>query len=166
MDKKLEQSVEVKGNPGDTLPGPETALGGASRRRFTRNAVAGSAVILSLGNRAAWGGNPANGIGNNCISHNTMVSYAAASLGPADQGLSTIEKVDAYRQQYVDDENLVEVVRANPNSDESNPLYCAEQPEVQCAPNADVPEGHKQLDSDSTWINKKTLVPLCDQSNP
>ncbi len=43
-----------------------------SRRRFARNALAGSAVLLTLGNRSAWGTDPAV-----CVSANTYVSIAA-----------------------------------------------------------------------------------------
>lgn len=34
---------------------PTETLPNSSRRRFSRSAIAGSAVLLSLGNRAAWG---------------------------------------------------------------------------------------------------------------
>ena len=45
----------------DQSPGP-------ARRRFTRNAIAGGAVMLSLGNRAAWGA-------TNCMSVATLNSF-------------------------------------------------------------------------------------------
>jgi len=52
----------------------ENQLSLKSRRRFTRNALAGGAVLLTLGNRSAWGGGPAVGA---CVSQNTYVSIAA-----------------------------------------------------------------------------------------
>ncbi|CAA0123455.1 Uncharacterised protein [Halioglobus japonicus] len=36
-------------------PSPASQVPDPSRRRFSRSAIAGSAVLLSLGNRAAWG---------------------------------------------------------------------------------------------------------------
>ncbi len=39
----------------ETEPARKESAVGSSRRRFTRNALAGGAVMLSLGNRAAWG---------------------------------------------------------------------------------------------------------------
>lgn len=62
-----------------TSEGPDNTTGqqaGASRRNFTRRAVAGSAVFLSLGNRAAWGAvtDPAN----QCLSVNHYLSYNPA----------------------------------------------------------------------------------------
>jgi hypothetical protein len=44
-----------------------------SRRRFSRSAIAGSAVLLSLGNRAAWGGQ----VG--CMSLATLNSFNPAT---------------------------------------------------------------------------------------
>ena len=44
-----------------------------NRRRFTRNAVVGSSVLLSLGNRAAWGVTPG------CMSVMTLNSFDANS---------------------------------------------------------------------------------------
>jgi hypothetical protein len=45
-----------------------------ARRRFTRNALVGSAVIVSLGNRAAWG-YTGNNVGA-CMSGPTLASFA------------------------------------------------------------------------------------------
>ncbi len=47
-DSSTEQTDSLLRSAGQ-LPDP-------SRRRFSRSAIAGSAVLLSLGNRAAWGG--------------------------------------------------------------------------------------------------------------
>jgi hypothetical protein len=81
MDKELEQ------NPGDTGEQAGSAVGGTtvgaiSRRRFARGAVVTSAVVASLGNRAAWAGKaepvPV------CISDAGWLSYQAqvGSLNP------------------------------------------------------------------------------------
>jgi hypothetical protein len=43
----------------------------SNRRRFTRNAIAGSAVLLSLGNRGAWG----QVVNPNCMSVSTLNSF-------------------------------------------------------------------------------------------
>ena len=55
-----------------------------SRRKFTRNVLVGSAVLLTLGNRAAWGASSA------CISPNVWASYTEggtplASFNPEQQ---------------------------------------------------------------------------------
>jgi hypothetical protein len=39
----------------ESLLAPASQVPDPSRRRFSRSAIAGSAVLLSLGNRAAWG---------------------------------------------------------------------------------------------------------------
>ena len=62
-----------------------------SRRRFTRNGFIGSAVILSLGSRAAWG----QTAGAECLSVATWGSYVDggmefASLQPGNQQKSDI----------------------------------------------------------------------------
>jgi hypothetical protein len=44
----------------------------SNRRRFTRNAIAGSAVLLSLGNRPAWGQDPTLA---GCMSVMTLNSF-------------------------------------------------------------------------------------------
>lgn len=44
---------------------------GTNRRRFSRSAIVGSAVLLSLGNRAAWGGGATVG----CMSVATLNSF-------------------------------------------------------------------------------------------
>ena len=44
---------------------------GTSRRKFTRNVLVGSAVLLTLSNRSAWGATITT-----CISTNLLVSYA------------------------------------------------------------------------------------------
>jgi hypothetical protein len=84
MDKELEQALEQEVSPAQTDPGANV---GASRRRFTRNAVVGSAVLFSLGNRAAWGGE--NHSNETCMSRTILASFVAngnqfASLSPVN----------------------------------------------------------------------------------
>ena len=81
MDKDLEQAPDTQESQVDIAPAADNA---ASRRRFTRNAVIGSAVIFSLGNRAAWGSYRAE---DTCVSNAMMASFVAngnqfASLRP------------------------------------------------------------------------------------
>lgn len=54
----------------DTVARP--AVTDPSRRKFSRHAIAGSAVLLSLGNRAAWGGATGNA---GCMSVMTLNSF-------------------------------------------------------------------------------------------
>lgn len=63
----------------------DSPVAGQSRRRFTRSAAVGSAVLLTLGNRAAWGTfNHGGGHNKLCISQRTWDSYTAgtASIAP------------------------------------------------------------------------------------
>ena len=67
-----------------------------TRRRFARQAIVGSTVLLSLGNRTAWG---ADWVTENCISQNTWLSYAPgvgfASVNPGQVSKLTIaEDID------------------------------------------------------------------------
>ena len=52
----------------------------STRRRFTRNALGGSAVVFSLGNRAAWGGTATI---DQCLSAPTWESWAPGGAGRA-----------------------------------------------------------------------------------
>lgn len=71
LDRDSDKERNATGNAGVAAP-QETARDGlqdASRRRFSRGALAGGAVLLSLGNRAAWG----QPIG--CMSLTTLNSF-------------------------------------------------------------------------------------------
>jgi len=77
-DKDKSSPAEV-----DSATAESSADQGASRRRFTRNALIGGTVLLSLGNRAAW----ANAVPGECLSQETWTSYVTnnytfASLQP------------------------------------------------------------------------------------
>ncbi|MEM9253852.1 MAG: hypothetical protein AAGA91_00310 [Pseudomonadota bacterium] len=63
-------------NPGTPSPAtPQEALANPTRRRFSARAVAGGAVLLSLGNRAAWGQTEVIG----CMSVMTLNSFNPAT---------------------------------------------------------------------------------------
>jgi len=60
---------------------PDTQLPDPARRRFSRSAIVGSAVVLSLGNRAAWGNSQLVG----CMSLATIQSFNPTG-GPTGGG--------------------------------------------------------------------------------
>ena len=67
-------SFTDKDSKTDDTDGPGVPTGHVAdpgRRRFSRSALAGSAVLLSLGNRAAWGGGQTVG----CMSVATLNSF-------------------------------------------------------------------------------------------
>jgi hypothetical protein len=55
----------------DAPSAPVEQLQNSGRRQFSRSALVGSAVLLSLGNRAAWGGDQTVG----CMSIATLNSF-------------------------------------------------------------------------------------------
>ncbi len=57
----------------EQLTGESQKLADQSRRRFSRGALAGGAVLLSLGNRAAWGGGSPTVV--DCMSVMTLNSF-------------------------------------------------------------------------------------------
>ncbi len=77
-----------------------------SRRRFTRSTVVGGAVLLTLGNRAAWGAAGGKASGQVCISQNTWESFvapgfqmsAAATEGHYDEAVQFAEYVETSGQ--------------------------------------------------------------------
>ena len=69
-DSKKDRSDDVVAAPQDAA---RDALQDPSRRRFSRGAIAGGAVLLSLGNRAAWGTGGGHPIG--CMSLTTIASF-------------------------------------------------------------------------------------------
>ena len=99
MDKDLEQTLEVEDKQADSAVGPEAVSSRSSRRRFTRSAVVGGAVVLSLGNRAAWSNQVF------CVSATTMASFAAnatSSISP-----TTMAKVEQL-QLAVEQEGMMQ----------------------------------------------------------
>ena len=78
--KNSEQEMTIS----DEVLLPKDSEGkGTSRRKFTRNALVGSAVLLTLSNRSAWGATITT-----CISTNLLVSYVngqASALNPEQQ---------------------------------------------------------------------------------
>lgn len=82
MNKDLDQSPDKQEMQADSAPAEETA---GSRRRFTRDALMGSAVIFSLANRSAWG--QSEHADDTCMSATMLTSFVAngnqfASLRP------------------------------------------------------------------------------------
>ena len=82
------------------VPAAEATPSDANRRRFTRNALVGSAVLLSLGNRAAWG----QAVPDECLSLPTWNSYTPgvgfASLSP--NNADKLDKADNIYNKGVD----------------------------------------------------------------
>lgn len=91
---------------------PSTAEGqGVSRRKFTRNALVGSAVLLTLSNRSAWGATATA-----CISTSLLTSYAQASrpLNPDQQA-----EID----RYYDNVNYTEKLSSDEFPDGDQTCY-------------------------------------------
>jgi len=87
-----------------------------SRRKFARNAAVGSAVLLTLGNRVAWGTGNRNNNQNVCISQLAWESYVAGGRGssaPADGLDGEIERFEQYLAEG-----------KAPTLDESSGQYC------------------------------------------
>jgi len=97
MDKEMDQSLETQNAQAVDTPAGQA---GASRRKFTRGAVLGGAVVLSLGNRAAWSTEVPV-----CLSANTLASaqnYLAAGGVHASMSPSTRSQIEAYYRQTPD----------------------------------------------------------------
>lgn len=71
LDHGCNQQKEIVGN--ESVAAAAAPDANASRRQFTRQAIVGSAVLFSLGNRPAWSQTP------DCISANTYASWAAGT---------------------------------------------------------------------------------------
>jgi len=69
FDEQQSGSADTQNASADAGPAADSS----TRRRFSRNAVIGGAVLLSLGNRSAWGGSPDNTAG--CMSVMTLNSF-------------------------------------------------------------------------------------------
>ncbi|MBN7797462.1 hypothetical protein [Parahaliea mediterranea] len=76
---------------------------GQSRRQFARSAAVGGAVMLTLGNRAAWG--QGGGASKVCVSRATFASYTepgfVVSASANDQRRADYDEVEAF-QQFAD----------------------------------------------------------------
>jgi hypothetical protein len=80
MDNDHQISSDKRVEPGgDTTSSGETT---ATRRKFNRNAAVGSAVLLTLGNRVAWGTEQVV-TDQECVSAATFASLGNASVGAA-----------------------------------------------------------------------------------
>lgn len=101
-DKQAINEDSPRGPVGD-LAGEENGVvdSSQSRRRFTRQAVVGGAVVFSLANRSAWSSDTQ---GDNCISKGFWDSFAAPgyveSIAPGNLNLEKQATLDkAYRIQ-------------------------------------------------------------------
>lgn len=74
---------------------PNDAEGtGTSRRKFTRSALIGGAVLLTLSNRSAWGATASA-----CISTNLLVSYANGQAS-APNNTQQQSEIDKYYENF------------------------------------------------------------------
>ncbi len=101
MDSSRDSERESANISDDKIPMASDGQG-VSRRKFTRNALVGSAVLLTLSNRSAWGATA-------CISTSLLTSYAQAQ---ASRPLNPDQQVefDRYSENYFEnrsDEYLV-----------------------------------------------------------
>ena len=95
MDKDVEKDPTLKGD--QESRGEKANAPASSRRRFTRNALVGGSVIVSLANRPAWG-NTLTPDDLRCVSAGLFHSFdtvGQVSLGPA--GSYKDLKYDDYR---------------------------------------------------------------------
>ena len=81
MDSSRDTERECANISDDKIPMTSDGQG-VSRRKFTRNALVGSAVLLTLSNRSAWGATATA-----CISTSLLTSFTQASrpLNPDQQ---------------------------------------------------------------------------------
>ena len=93
LEQKLADSCE---NSEPTL----TKALGTSRRKFTRNALVGSAVLLTLSNRSAWGTKVLV-----CASANLLVSYGAGRPSTLNLTTEQQKEIDDYELYYNDRKN-------------------------------------------------------------
>ena len=89
-------------------PPLDSEVPNSARRRFTRHAVVGSAVVLSLGNRAAWG---AKEIGP-CLSVSIWHSITGADANDFAMSASPdhVEKAQDIYRVLNDTDRLTEVI--------------------------------------------------------
>lgn len=109
MDTKKVSEQQLTNNCDDSeskvTEGPVT-----SRRTFTRNVLVGSAVLLTLSNRSAWGNNPIV-----CFSTNTLLSYGtgqASALSTEQQ-----QEIKDYEDFLNDSSNNIISVSEDINGD-------------------------------------------------
>ena len=88
MGTKKDSEQELVNSGENVVPADDEGKG-ISRRKFTRNALVGSAVLLTLGNRAAWG-DPLNV----SISANLWASYVNGGQNINNASYSPEQKSD------------------------------------------------------------------------
>lgn len=104
MGAKKDSEQELVNSGENVVPADDEGKG-ISRRKFTRNALVGSAVLLTLGNRSAWGASSNTLM---CLSTNLLVSY--------ENGMASALNGT---QQETDIENFI-TTRDNFDSKDSN----------------------------------------------
>lgn len=88
-------SFTDKDNETDAVGGPLAPTGqlqDPNRRRFSRNALAGGAVLLSLGNRSAWGGQTMGVMSLATLNSFNPATGMFVSAPVSKQGLLPVEK--------------------------------------------------------------------------
>lgn len=73
-----------------------------SRRKFTRNALLGGAVLLTLSNRSAWGV-PKDVM---CISTNVLMSFENGASALTDDQINEINNFYTVRDNYVGNDSV------------------------------------------------------------
>jgi len=98
MDSKEPQNTELTPEPEGE--GSKTGVSQQARRRFGRNVVAGSAVLLTLSNRSAWGDvGPAD---NQCLSASVLLSYSPNAPSTMARHY---DEVEAYKRfEFLEDQ--------------------------------------------------------------
>ena len=110
--KDFEQEMTIS----DEILLPKDSEGkGTSRRKFTRNVLMGSAVLLTLSNRSAWGATVTK-----CISTNLLVSYTNGQASSVANNPDQQSEIDNYfsnhttEEEYTDGDNTCYDIKGVP----------------------------------------------------
>lgn len=76
----------------------DTPLNAQGRRRFLRASAVSGAVLLTLHNRAAWGGGNGQKQKQVCVSENAWLSYNAAAPSAIDRYENDKEQFNAFQK--------------------------------------------------------------------
>ncbi|MCB1700807.1 MAG: hypothetical protein H6985_09875 [Pseudomonadales bacterium] len=108
MNKDLEQALDSQDLSAESAPVTQPA---SSRRRFTRNALVGTAVLASLSNRPAWGGG-GDHANDTCLSASLLASFVAndtnrgnalasfAGRDVTDEAMKILRTPEKHRHQH------------------------------------------------------------------
>ena len=106
---------------------PKLTMGlGTSRRKFTRNALVGSAVLLTLSNRSAWAATHVV-----CASANLLLSTGPPSAMTLNQSQEVENYKTYYNERLEDPENIAgdmcyEIKGPNDNSQPNDNFWTVE----------------------------------------